>query len=79
MDVDSFRIVQISEHDPIAVRREGRRGVDGRVGGQGLGFLRQGQDTLDHLWAANVVAVVEAFDGAGLGLLEVGKGGPFEQ
>ena len=52
---------------------------DGGVGGQGLGFLRQGQDSLNHLWAANVVAVIEAFEGAGLGLLEVRKGGPFNQ
>src|ERR1035441_7624338 len=29
---------------------------NGRVGGQGLGFLRQGQDALNHLGAANIVA-----------------------
>src|ERR1019366_7912618 len=52
---------------------------DGRVGGQGLGFFRQGQDSLNYLWATNVVAVIEAFEGAGLGLLKLLKGGPFEQ
>src|SRR5450756_2875374 len=47
---------------------------NGRVGGQGLGFLRQGQASLKHLGAANIVAVIEAFEGARLGLLEVRKG-----